>query len=232
MCNNWTNALRMYNWKVDLRHFKSAQNYPAYFNRTIQPNEVVQFEDAFRAMIDDNGSFEIAGEVCFWKNYGNNKARDKITQSLLTHTAIRTNWKILINSIKETSNNPSLSNFLSLRKACNQPRGFATPITFLAFYNPSKFPMVDKHIANWWRTNKAAYGYADSPGFYQRDDGWIQALTVRQNKQNWNAYIAWEKFCCDYSEKIQTNCNLSWRARDIEIAVWMAQKNGLDLTVL
>lgn len=232
MCNSWTKAFKMYNWAVDLQHFNSATNYPAYFNRSIQPDEVVQFEDTFRATIDENGSFEMAGEVCFWKNYGNIQARNRLTQRLLTHITSRENWDRLIKAIKAVSNNPSLSNFIALRKACNQPRGFATPITFLAFYKPTEFPMVDKHIANWWRTHKGAYGYDDSPDFIQRDDGWIQTMTVPQNTQNWNAYIAWKRFCCDYSKKIQRNCGLSWRARDIEIAIWMAQKNDLDLNVL
>ena len=231
MCNSWGNALKMYNWTVNLRHFTGADNYSTYFNRTILPHEVVQFEDTFRRIIDDNGSFEVAGEVCFWKNYGNIQARSKLTQSLLTHLVIRANWDTFIRATREISNNPSFANFLALRNACNQPRGFATPITFLAFYNPKKFPMVDKHIANWWRTLKARYGYDQAPVFSQREDGWIHAVGVQRNIQNWDAYIAWKTFCCDYSKKIQKNCELDWRARDVEIAVWMAQQNGLDLTV-
>ncbi len=232
MCNSWISALGMYNWVVDLRHFRNAGNYPGYFNRIIQPPEVIQFEDTFRAIINENGSFEITGEVCFWKNYGSAQARDRVTQNLLNHVSEQANWNIFIQAIREISNDPCFANFISLRNACNQSRGFATPITFLAFYKPTDYPMVDKHIANWWRAHKTEYGYGEAPEFSQRNDGWIQTYTADQNELNWNAYIAWKRFCCDYSERIQRNCGLNWRARDVEIAVWMAQQNGLFLTAL
>src|SRR4030065_1895320 len=106
MCNSWINALRMYNWVVDLCHFRNAGNYPGYFNRIIQPFEVVLFEDTFRAIINENGSFGIAGEVCFWKNYGNAQARDRVTQNLLNHVSEGTNWNIFIQNIREVANDP------------------------------------------------------------------------------------------------------------------------------
>jgi len=88
MCNSWTNALAMYNWTVDLQKFNNARNYPAYFNRIIQPLEVVQFENTFREHINENSTFQIAGEVCFWKNYGNHLSRNKLTESLLRHLLV------------------------------------------------------------------------------------------------------------------------------------------------
>ncbi len=190
------------------------------------------FENKFRAAIDGNGSFEIAGEVCFWKNYGNAQARNRVTQKLLTHLRDPVNWDRFVQAIKQVLSNLSYDNFVALRDACNQPRGFATPITFLAFYKPTEYPMVDKHIANWWAVNRAKYGYGDSPKFSQRNDGWIQTYTIPQNKQNWNAYIAWGKFCFDYATRIAKNCGWNWRARDVEMAVWEAYKNSISLEVL
>ena len=221
MCESWVNALEKYSWRVDLGRFKRAADYPGYFNRVIRPADVVAFENQFRGAIDGTGSFEIAGEVCFWKSHRNN------TQKLLTYLAERVNWDRFVRAIKQVAASPSHDNFVALQSACSQPSGFATPITFLAFYKPTEYPMVDKHIANWWAVNKAKYGYEASPKFSQRGDGLIQ-----RSKQSWNAYIAWTRFCCDYAARMAKNCGVNWRARDIEMAVWEAQKDGVSLNAL
>ena len=227
MCQSWINASNKYSWEVNLRHFRAAVNYSNYFNRSVNSTDVAIFEDNFRTTINEGGSFEIAGEVCFWKNYGIAQSRDKITQKLLKHLQEGTNWNKFIKAVKEISTNPSFNNFTELKNSCNQSYGFATPITFLAFYNPTEYPMADKHIANWWNECKAKYGFGDSRDFSQSNAG-----TIKSIKLNWNAYMDWKKFCCDYAERIAENCELNWRARDIEMAVWEAQKNGISLDVL
>ncbi|MBN2488269.1 MAG: hypothetical protein JXA98_04510 [Methanosarcinaceae archaeon] len=228
MDNNWVNALKKYNWTVNLQQFVDASIYKGYFDRTIRPDDVVIFENRFRRAINNGSSFEIAGEVCFWKNYGNPQSRNRITTNLLSYHKEKTNWENFVRVVKEISDNPSSDKFVSLKRACNQQNGFATPITFLAFYNPIEFPMVDKHIANWWIKHKETYGFRDFPDFSQRkNDDWIKS-----NNDNWNAYIAWKTFCCDYAKKIARNYGLNWRARDVEMAVWEAQKNGISLEVL
>jgi len=223
MFNSWNEARKKFSWRVDLRHFKGAADYPGFFNRVIEPPDVKAFEDRFRVAIDGNHSFVIAGEVCFWKNYGNAQSRDRATQKLLTHLRKSVNWNEFVRVVKQVQNNPSYENFIALRDACSQPRGFATPITFLAFYNPTEYPMVDKHIANWWVLNKVKHGYGASAIFSQREDGWIQTYSDSQIKQNWNAYIGWKKFCNGCAMK------LNWRARDVEMAVWEASKNDISL---
>jgi len=57
--------------------------------------------------------------------------------------------------------------------------------------------MVDKHIATWWRKNKARSGLAGTPDFAQRSDGWIEATTAPKTKRSWQAYLAWARFCHD-----------------------------------
>lgn len=227
MCKSWVNASEKYSWRVDLGRFERAADYPGYFNRVIRPANVVAFESAFRTAVNEAGSFEIAGEVCFWKNYGAFQARNKVTQKLLTYLAERANWDRFVRAVKQVSANPSSDSLVALQSACSQPSGFATPITFLAFHKPTEYPMVDKHIANWWRVHKAKYGFGDSPKFSQRNDGWIRA-----SKQSWNAHIAWKRFCCDYAVRMTKNCGLNWRARDVEMAVWEAQKGGVSLNAL
>ena len=220
MCCGWNDAYRMYSWMVDPGNFSNAANYPGYFDCIINADNVVEFENTFRKAINEakeDGRFTIAGEVCFWKNYGNAQARNRVTQALLDHLSSPDNRKESTRRIQEISNNPSYNNFVALRDVCNQPRGFATPITFLAFYKPTKYPMVDKHIANWWKVHKADYGFGDSPNFSQRYDGWIQTYATSQSKLNWDAYISWRRFCNDYVVRMAKNCRLDWRATDVEI---------------
>jgi hypothetical protein len=164
--------------------------------------------------------------VCFWKNYGVFQARNKVTQKLLTYLAERANWGRFVRAVKQVSNNPSYDNFVTLQDAGNQRYGFATPITFLAFYQPTEYPMADRRIANWWSAHKADYGFGDSPDFSQYN-GVIQPCKI-----SWNAYIAWTRFCCDYAARMARKCGLNWRARDVEMAVWEAQKSRVSLNTL
>ena len=69
-CKSWVVAYGKYDWTVNLAEFIGARDYPSFFNLVIRPEDTVTFENSFRMAIDEVGSFEIAGEVCFWKNYG------------------------------------------------------------------------------------------------------------------------------------------------------------------
>lgn len=228
MCNTWISAHKKYNWAVNLTHFRWARNYRDHFNHIISPANIIEFEDRFRESIDQFGSFVTAGEVCFWKNYGSpQKRRDELTMKLLQHLQVSDNWNNFVQAIRELSNDPSWDNFKALQKTSNQPSGFATPLTFLAFYRPVKYPMADKHIAFWWAENRARHDYGSSPVFSQQFDGWIKPV-----KQSWEAYICWARFCREYARLIMRDYAMNWRARDIEMAVWEAQKRGLQLNVL
>ena len=107
MCNNWIKAYRMYSYAVDLDEFKNVVRYPWYFNRTIKPNNLIEFENKFRKAINESGSFEVAGEVCFWKVYRFSENRDNITQKLLDYLSSSTNWNDFIGTIRKIAGNPS-----------------------------------------------------------------------------------------------------------------------------
>jgi hypothetical protein len=232
MCKKWHEAYKKYDWTVDLRKFSMAAEHEDFLNRIIQPADLVDFENRFRVAIEKNGPYQLAGEVCFWKNYGNFQARNNITKKIMGYLRDAKIWINFCKLVNLTSNNFSYDNFKILRNECNQKRGFATPITFIAFYNPIEYPMVDKHIAHWWATNKEKFGYESSPIFFQRNDGWIQAVTNLQTEQNCEAYLEWKQFCIDYAKKLNAKCNFNWRARDVEMAVWESEKNGISLETM
>ena len=137
MCSNWDEVHKKYDWRIDLRFFCKATDYPGYFSHIIEPAHTVIFKNKFRRAIDTAGTFEVAGEVCFWKNYKNFQARNRLTENLLTHLEIQDNWDDFVKAVKQISKNPSYDYFIALQNACRQQKGFAVPVTFLSFHNPT-----------------------------------------------------------------------------------------------
>jgi hypothetical protein len=235
----WECARRSYNWRVDLRRFADAPNYPENFDRVIEPEATPKFETDFRDDVDDVGNeraYVRAGEVCFWKNWGIPPAAKNLTQNLLKHLSDKKNWSSFCQWLQTLSKaeKPSWDNFQHFQEACcNMKAGFANPITFLSFYNAIEYPMADKVVAGWWGEHKERHGYhgyKDHPAFKVNK-------VVPPTPGNWEAYLAWKRFCCDYAGRLNRTGNRiwrEWRARDVEMAVWQAQRNrrGNSLEVI
>lgn len=229
MNKSWLEAYQLYDWTVNLSNYEHSNKFINYFNDVVTPKNTTNFEDKFRIVVNRGVVRESAGEVCYWKNYGSFQNRNRLTDKILEYLEKPSAQQKFACSVKAIEANPSFSNFKNLQYSCGQKNGFATPITFLAFFNPQIYPMVDKHIAYWWNANKSKYGFECEASFSQRNDGWIQTTITSQTKQNWHAYLAWTAFCNAYSEKLSVTYNQSWRARDVEIAVWEAKKKGIEL---
>ncbi|MFQ5872084.1 MAG: hypothetical protein ACE5IB_08000 [Candidatus Geothermarchaeales archaeon] len=227
-CDSWRKAHERYRWTVNLSRFKESERYEGYFDRTITARDVTLFEDEFRDAVESGASYVLAGEVCYWRNHSNPNPHN-LTRNLLNHLKSESNWAKFRHSLGTLATNPTYHHFEGIIEACRQTGGFGTPLTFLAFYEPERYPMVDKHIVDWWAEHRKEFGYGDEPKFSQRRDGSIQPHTREQRKQNWRAYLAWARFCVEYSQKLGESCGLHWRARDVEMAVWMAQKGGMSL---
>jgi hypothetical protein len=235
MCKGWSTARSSWDWKVNLSKYENSSGYPQHFKETIDAENAVEFEKRFQAAIrqyESENSYIVAGEVTFWKNFGNYQSRNRLTNSILTHLSNLQNWKRFVTFLEETLLNPTVDNFNTFRQTCDQKNGFATPITFLAFKDPDAYPMVDKRIAYWWAENRKYYGYSSHPRFDQRNDGWIQCVSKKSLKENWAAYLHWQEFCAGYSRRLSERCGSKWRARDVEMAIWQAQKKHIVLETL
>lgn len=200
----WKTARDRFSWRVDLGTFREAAKYqPGFFNRPIEPWQVTEFEDAFRATLIADGRIERAAEVVFWKNYGAFQVKNKLTSDFLTRIRNAEDWNQFVQAVKKLATEPSWASFQRLIKACGQKHGFATPITFLSFYAPNEFPMVDQRIGKW-----SAKRFPLQPQF-----AWA-GKRIAPNQRSWDAYLAWTDFCRRQAAL------LSWRARDVEMAVW------------
>ncbi|MCW3982536.1 MAG: hypothetical protein NWE96_00910 [Candidatus Bathyarchaeota archaeon] len=220
---SWSKSREKYDWTVDLSNYPLRDAYKDFFNQLITNKNTSEFEEKFRSSLNTN-TFAVTGEVCYWKNYGSHTSRDKLTNSLLKLLEDKNNWNEFKSRLIQLSSNPTYKNIEHFRIACGQPNGFATPVTFLSFYNPTLFPMVDKIIGKWWNRNKSNYWKTSASSFLQRSDGWLGL-----NEQNWNTYLEWTNFCRKYSSLLSLKSGMQWRARDVEIAVWEAEKRDFKL---
>ncbi|HTA71100.1 MAG TPA: HEPN domain-containing protein [Bryobacteraceae bacterium] len=212
--STWQAARRKFNWSVDLRKFKDAAKYPGFFDRVIPPEQIEQFEADFRAGLVPRGKVERAAEIVYWKNGGNFRARDRITRDLFIWIDGPQDWLKFVDALKNLAATPTWECFKNLITACGLTSGFATPLTFLSFYDPKRFPMVDQRIGKWWLRR-----FPDNPQFAWNPD----TTVIAQNKKSWEAYIAWTEFCRRQA------AGLSWRARDVEMAVWSDRDAQLPL---
>ncbi len=222
MIKSWEDAHSSYNWTVDLGDFKYKENYKGYFNQIIRKATTSSFEDKFRSSLEKLETFVTAGEVYFWKNHIYPNSHEK-TNELLKLLAQEENWAKFVYGLAELATSPTFKNIDAFRNACGQPYGFASPVTFLSFYKPDDYPMVDRRIGLWWNENITDFKESFTK-FDQKDNG-----TLELTEQNWNAYLEWTDFCGEYSILLNLESTMHWRARDVEMAVWEAQKRKIPL---
>jgi len=146
MPESWLKAYTDYDWTVDLTKYIKRSKYPGYFNQTITLGNLIDFENKFRESLENN-EYQTTGEVCFWKNYGTFQSRNHLTIEILKQLSQPSKWSDFTKCLVDLCTSPTYQNFDALRKSVGQPKGFATPITFLSFYDPHSYPMVDKNVA-------------------------------------------------------------------------------------
>ena len=202
----WSHARAAFDWKADLRKFRDRQKFEGFFDREITPSTLVEFEQVFRNSLS-TGELRRAGEVCFWKNF--KRKGNALASGLLAYLAVPGNWEVFVDDLKRLASDPTFENLKAFRSACGEKLGLATPVTFLAFYQPERFPMVDRLVAEWRRQNAKRLGYVEAEHFSQRTpDGGIQG-----NQQSWKAYLGWAKFCRRTAKPLAELTRQPWRAR-------------------
>jgi hypothetical protein len=154
------------------------------------------------------------------KNYGLSKSKAVLTSDLIDYLQAPNRWEDFCRILKLLAGNPTITKFEFFLGACDMNKGFATPVTFLSFLDPDRYPMVDKHIANWWRAYAKRFNGEKLAVFDQRADGWINCVSDEKRKKNWKAYLAWSDFCCKTAGKLNQQTGTDWTARDVGVAVW------------
>ena len=224
----WERALDSYRYPVDLTDFRDAQKHRGWFDLKIVPGNLSQtmsFETRFRAEARDH--LEAWGEVVFWKllSGGTGRAAKRVDALLGSGAAPADLWSSCANYIA----NPNLASFRAFRcKLFKQPV-VATAATFPAFICPDRFPMVDTQITRWASENSGAHRYSGVGG---PDLECVPALRPGAvlRERDWRFVESWIAWCQFTAGILSQRTARPWRARDVEMAVFSAQRRH-DLTL-
>ena len=165
-------------------------------------------------------AFDLDAE--FFDEFGYNRA-DADEDAIITAERL---WERCLHYIEE----PSLESFQQFRDLLFKGEGIATAMTFPAFLKPDVFPMVDRQIARWSRANGADHDYEswEGPILKTRPNLGERVLTDGE----WPFVQSWIEWCRFTAKRLSDLTGCQWRARDVEMAVFTAQRKSLPLEPL
>ena len=125
---------------------------------------------------------------------------------------------------------PSLESFQVFRDTLFKTKVIATAMTFPAFLRPDIFPMVDVQIARWANTNGTDHDYRSQggPSLVTHSSLGNSILTDKE----WPFVQSWIEWCRFTARVLSDLTGCQWRARDVEMAVFTAQRETLPLEPL
>lgn len=224
MPKTWERALEKYKYPINLTKFRDAAKYPGWFEQDICPgnwSQTREFEDRFRerARYDREAWYE----VVYWKTPGRKTSEfiDHINKSGATALDL---WNLCMEYI----DSPSRESFVKFKDTihkCGSPM-IATAATFAAFICPARFPIVDRRVLKWAKCNGSLHSGAPDISIALR---WKSA-DVRIHM--WPFVESWIDWCRFTAERLTERTERTWRARDVEMAVFTAQRNSLKLNPL
>jgi len=225
----WTKALNDYRYPVRLSDYNRAAQFPDHFIRTISGDRAstIEFEDYFRA--NSESSVEPYFEVVFWKMFSQGNWRDARTDSIVNHVlqngVTASELRGAIGAFIEAPTEYSLS---QLRKLLgNKTRDLALEMTFPAFNDPVRFPMVDTRTAKWITSNHSTHN--------RNRRSTLTPFKLKQGvlrDNDFQNYLDWVHWCREVAQVLTDNTDIEWRARDVDMAVFTAARQSLQLNVL
>ena len=226
MPRSWVGALSRYNYPVSLLDYRRSGEFPGYFTRVIAGHRAstMGFEDYFQE--HSKSVVEPYFEVVFWKLYRMKHARDQGTQRIVDYvtkygvSAADLGW-----AVKRFVDQPTVPRLSVIRAVLGiKTEVLAVALTFAAFADPVHFPMVDRRTAKWVTLNLGAH-----------NEGRGNALTAFSTADrglrydDFDSYLNWVGWCNETAHLLTHRTDINWRARDVEMAVFTAARNGLAL---
>jgi len=225
----WTKALSDYEYPVRLSDYNRADQFPDHFIHSIPGNRTstIEFEDRFRA--DSGNRVEPYFEVVFWKLYSRANWRQKGTDGVVDHVlqagVTAPDLRTAIDSFVEKPTEPNLSVLRALLGIKTQV--LAVALTFPAFVDPVGYPMIDRQTARWITDNHAIHNRNRRNLLTPFQCGYT---SLRYN--DFPNYLKWVRWCREVADVLTDRTDMEWRARDIDMAVFTAAREGLSLNVL
>ena len=226
----WGKALDSYRYPVDLTDFPDAPKHGGWFALNVAPGDPLQtmgLETRFRQQARDH--LAAWAEVVFWKLYSGR--RDNAVKSAARLLGSETSAADLWLSCGGYIANPSIETFRTFRSKLFRHSVVATATTFPAFICPEEVPMVDTQITHWARKNDHLHGYARLGGPDIERVPELKSGSVLK-ESHWPFVESWIAWCRFTAWKLSQFTGRAWRARDVEMAVFTAQRNSLTLEPL
>lgn len=224
--NKWAQALANYCYRVDIR--VSTHEVPPCPSLIIKEKgdreATIALEDWFRANCEH--SLEPWLVVAYWKNGSQGGRARKVVDGLRKHfSEVATQPSQLFDGMIAFVESQSKSTFVTFRNLLfPRSRSLATAWTFVSFYRPMQFPMVDTRIAKWVLRNKRAIesksGQVVLPKY---PDNGSTVLTL----SDFQFVEWWSTWCRNQAKYLSANSRLDWRARDVEMAVYSDPANSM-----
>jgi hypothetical protein len=227
--NSWINALNAYSYPVNLGDYERAPQFPGFFNQNIlgDRNSTIAFENYYQTNACHH--IEVFFEVVYWKLYSQPHIRNRITSKIVnfvqTH-GITSNQ--LWSSIQQFIISPNITNLEEIRNKLGlRTPVLAVPLTLVALANPQKFPMIDNQVARWVNSNASNHN--------DKRRNKLSLFNMKYTSLRYDDfpnYLNWVNWCQEVAQVLTELTSEQWRARDVEMAVFTAQRNGMTLNVL
>ncbi|MCQ1536094.1 hypothetical protein FTO70_10465 [Methanosarcina sp. KYL-1] len=229
MPESWKKALNSYSYPVNLEDYKKAALFPSFFSEKIKGDRqsTINFENYFRELAPE--CIEVYFEVVFWKLYSQahikQSSTTRIVDSVLNEEIIAEDiWNVVQNFVR----NQNRKNLGKIRdKLGITTRVLAVPLTFPAFADPERIPMIDNKVASWVNLN------AEDHNRNRKDKLTLFKKNYTSLQENdFPNYLNWVSWCQEMAQVLTEMNEEKWRARDVEMAVFTAQREGINLNVI
>jgi hypothetical protein len=229
MPGSWTRALNLYCYPVDLGGYQRRSEFPGFFGNFIAGDRysTIAFENHFRENAQNNIAAYL--EVVFWKLYSQPQWRQRATNSIVNYI-LEHNVQPgdLWDAISKFVENQTIRNLRGIRTLLGiKTNVLAVPLTFPALTYPEEIPMIDKQVANW--VNLQGPEHSENTNNTLSNFN-LNYTSLREN--DFDNYLNWIAWCKEISEILTRLTKEKWRARDVEMAVFTAQRNNLLLNPL
>jgi len=222
-------ALKSYFYPVRLHDYERSDLFPNHFNNEIAGDRIstIGFENRFRENAQE--SVEVYLEVVFWKLYSQKRIRQGGTSRIVDYVLGNSiEPKRLYKAIRRFVEVPQKQNLQNIRDSLGiRTNVLAIALTFPAFLAPEKYPMVDNNVARWVNAHHAEHNrhrQARLTPFY------LGYTSLRDN--DFSNYIDWVHWCNEMAQILSERTGVIWRPRDVEMAVFTAERKNLELNIL
>lgn len=227
---SWVEALSAYSWPVDLRSYERAQDFPGFFEMSIEGDResTMVFEGRFRDMAPSH--IEVIFEALYWKLFGLRgiaQSRTSIVAGNVLGRGVTSAqmWRAIQDFVKAqtTLNLRRIRGLLGMTS-----KVIVAPLTLPALASRGAIPMIDKWVARW--VNR--HGSKHSAGKVNTLEPFPSAKYSSLRESDFESYCRWVAWCREVARVLTDRTQQTWRVRDVEMAVFTAVRECLVLNVV